>query len=157
MAKQRSPKPWLGVRVPPGLPISHQFKVTMSTNAPISDKPESVKSDSTKWLIALALLAVGLIAFYSFAGHSLLVRVVFLLGMVGASVFFALQTEKGRDTVNFLREAQIEVRKVVWPSRQETLQTTAIVALMVILVALFIWMLDSLLFWLVRLLTGQGS
>lgn len=128
----------------------------MSTDAPISDKPESVKPDSTKWLIALVLLAVGLIVFYSFAGHSLLLRVAFLLGTVGASVFFALQTEKGRDTLNFLRDAHIEVRKVVWPSRQETLQTTGIVALMVVLVALFIWMLDSFLFWLVRLLTGQG-
>jgi preprotein translocase subunit SecE len=76
---------------------------------------------------------------------------------VGLAIFIALQTEKGRNTKNFLQQTQIEVRKVVWPTRQETVQMTGIVILMVVLVALIIWMLDSFLFWLVRFFTGQGG
>lgn len=117
----------------------------------------SNKLDTLKWLLVLLLLSTGVVGFYYFAEHSLLLRVVSLLGVVGLAIFIALQTEKGRRAKNFLQQTQIEVRKVVWPTRQETVQMTGIVILMVILVALIIWMLDSLLFWLVRLFTGQGG
>lgn len=119
--------------------------------------PSSNKLDTLKWLLVLLLLSTGIVGFYYFAEHSLLLRVVSLLGIVGLAIFIALQTEKGRSTKNFLQQTQIEVRKVVWPTRQETVQMTGIVILMVVLVALIIWMLDSLLFWLVRLFTGQGG
>jgi len=117
----------------------------------------SNKLDTLKWLLVLLLLSTGIVGFYYFAEHSLLLRVVSLLGLVGLAIFIGLQTEKGRSTKNFLQQTQIEVRKVVWPTRQETVQMTGIVILMVVLVALIIWMLDSLLFWLVRLFTGQGG
>lgn len=117
----------------------------------------SNKLDTLKWLLVLLLLSTGVVGFYYFAEHSLLLRVVSLLGVVGLAIFIALQTEKGRRAKNFLQQTQIEVRKVVWPTRQETVQMTGIVILMVVLVALIIWMLDSLLFWLVRLFTGQGG
>jgi preprotein translocase subunit SecE len=119
--------------------------------------PSSNKLDTLKWLLVLLLLSTGVVGFYYFSEHSLLLRVVSLLGVVGLAIFIALQTEKGRRTKNFLQQTQIEVRKVVWPTRQETVQMTGIVILMVVLVALIIWMLDSLLFWLVRLFTGQGG
>ncbi len=117
----------------------------------------SNKQDTFKWLLVILLLGVGIISFYYFAEHSLLLRVVSLLAVVGIATFIASTTDKGRFTKDFLRETHLEVRRVVWPTRQETLQMTGIVLVMVIFVALFIWMMDSLLLWLVRLLTGQGG
>lgn len=121
------------------------------------DAQNSDRVDFVRWLSVAALLAVGVVSFYVFAEHSLLLRVIFLLAMVGGATFVALKTEKGRNTWDFLQDTHTEVRKVVWPSRQETLQTTGIVIAMVIVVALFVWGLDSILMWLVRLLTGQGA
>ncbi len=121
------------------------------------DAQSSDKIDLVRWLSVAALLAVGVVSFYVFAEHSLLLRVIFLLAMAGGAVFIALKTEKGKNTWDFLQDTHIEVRKVVWPSRQETLQTTGIVIAMVIIMALFVWLLDGILMWLVRLLTGQGA
>jgi preprotein translocase subunit SecE len=120
------------------------------------DAPSSERQlpDTPKWVAVIGLVAVGVVSFYYFAEHSLLLRVVFLLSLFGVSVFIASRTAKGRSIREFLHDTHIEVRKVVWPSRQETLQTTGIVLLMVLVVAIFVWLLDSLLLWLVRLLTG---
>ena len=113
--------------------------------------------DILKWSGVFALLCVSMVGFYYFSEHSLLLRVILLLTAVGVSAFIALQTEKGHSTWTFMRASHTEVRKVVWPTRQETIQTTGVVLLMVILVALIIWFLDTILMWLVRLLTGQGG
>ena len=122
-----------------------------------TDATTSSKFDTIKWLLVMVLLGTGIFGFYTFAEYSLLLRVVILLGIVGISIFIALQTVKGRRTKDFLQQTHVEVRKVVWPTRQETLQMTGIVLIMVLLVAIIIWGLDSFLFWLVRLFTGQGG
>lgn len=113
--------------------------------------------DVFKWAIAIILLSVGIVGFYYFAEQSQLLRTVGLLILGGLAVFIASTTLKGQQSLRFVKEAHIEVRKVVWPTRKETIQTTGIVLLMVLLVAVFIWLLDSLLLWIVRILTGQGS
>jgi preprotein translocase subunit SecE len=115
------------------------------------------KIDLFKWLLAVLLLSTGIIGFYYFTEHSLLLRVISLLIVFGIAGFIASTTEKGQATISFLHESHLEVRRVVWPTRQETIQMTGVVLLMVVLVALIIWSLDSLLLWLVRLLTGQGG
>ena len=74
-----------------------------------------------------------------------------------ASGFIALQTDKGRNIWLFFQDAQIEVRKVVWPTREETLQTTLIVIAVVIVIAIILWLLDMFLGWAVRGLLGQGG
>jgi preprotein translocase subunit SecE len=68
-----------------------------------------------------------------------------------------LQTETGRQGYNFVLEARDEVRKVVWPTRKETVQTTMIIIATVLLVAVFLWIIDIFLLWAVRLMTGQGG
>ena len=113
--------------------------------------------DSVKWLLAGGLLLAGIGGFHYFAEQSLLFRVIGLLVVVAVVAVVVLQTDKGRIGWEFVRDARTEVRKVVWPTRRETLQTTGIVVVMVSLVALMLWMLDSLLGWLVRLLLGQGG
>ena len=80
-----------------------------------------------------------------------------LLVLSGAALFVAVQTEKGRSAWNFVREAHTELRKVVWPTRKETTQTTLIVIAMVGLVAVILWLLDGLLARLVKLLLGTGT
>ena len=113
--------------------------------------------DSVKWLAAGALIAAGIGGFHYFSDQSLLLRVIGFLFVVAAVVAVALRTEKGRVAWEFVREARTEVRKVVWPTRRETLQTTGIVIVMVGIVAVMLWMLDSLLGWVVRSLLGQGG
>ncbi len=115
------------------------------------------KQDLTKWISAAALLVAGVLAFYFFSNFSLLVRILILVGFIAGGVYLIYTTAKGKSIVEFLQDTNIEVRKVVWPSRQEALQTTGIVIVMVLVLAIFVWMLDSLLFWIVRLFTGQGA
>ena len=113
--------------------------------------------DLAKWIGAFAILAGGIVGFYYWSDESLLLRVIGLLILSAAAVFVAGRTEKGRATWDFVRESHTEVRKVVWPTRKETAQTTLIVIAMVGLVAVILWILDGLLAWLVKLVLGTGS
>ena len=113
--------------------------------------------DAVKWAVAVALLGGGIGAFYYFADQSLLLRVIGLLLIAGAALVVAIQTEKGRIAWDFVRESRTEVRKVVWPTRKETVQTTLIVLAVVALTAGFLWLVDALFAWVVRLLIGQGG
>ena len=113
--------------------------------------------DKVKLTISLALLVGGVAGFYYFADQSLLMRVLGLLAVAGVSIAIAYQTAVGQRTWGFVTDAQVEVKKVVWPTRKETLQTTGIVMVVVVLVGIFLWALDSLLLWLVKILTGQGA
>ncbi len=122
-----------------------------------TDTTTSDKLNFLKWFLVVLLLGGGIIGFYYFAGHSLLLRVFGLLFVIGIAALIASTTTKGRSTLIFLHDSHLEVRRVVWPTRQETVQMTGVVFVMVVLVALIIWMVDSILFWLVRLLTGQGG
>lgn len=114
-------------------------------------------ADTFKLLFALLLLVAGSVAFYVYSEYSLLMRVLALLGVAGVAVFIALQSERGRNAWSFVSSARTEVRKVIWPTRAETMQTTLIVIIMVILVGVLLWIMDSFLLWAVKLLTGQGA
>jgi preprotein translocase subunit SecE len=95
--------------------------------------------------------------FYYFEGHSLLLRVVGMLAVIGLAVAIAMQTALGRRTWEFVGASKMEVRKVVWPTRQETIQTTLVVFVMVLLMALILWFFDMALMATVRALTGHGG
>ncbi|HHM05553.1 MAG TPA: preprotein translocase subunit SecE [Gammaproteobacteria bacterium] len=114
-------------------------------------------ADKIKWLVAALLLAGGIAAFYYFSETSILWRVLGLLLVGGVAAGVALQTAKGRAVLSYFAEAQVEMRKVVWPTAKETHQTTGIIMVVVVIVAVFLWGLDSFLVWSVKLLTGQGS
>jgi len=113
--------------------------------------------DKIKLIVAILLLAGGVVAFYYFADQSLLYRVLGLLVVAGVALAIGARTQAGTQTVAFGRNAMIEVRKVVWPSRKETTQTTLMVLAMVVLVGLLLWLFDMFLLWAVKLLTGQGG
>ena len=117
---------------------------------------ESGRFDSLKLGAALLLLAAAIAAFYRFDDQLLVVRVLGLLAAAGVSVFIAAQSTTGRNIISFISGAKAEVRKVVWPTRAETTQTTLAVMVMVILVGIFLWLLDMVLLWAIQILTGQG-
>jgi len=113
--------------------------------------------DAVKWVAAAVLLAAGVWGFYFFAEQHLLLRVVGVLAAVGAGAFVAFQTERGRIAWRMVQEARTEVRKVVWPTRKETVQTTGIVLAMVTLVACILWLFDTFLGWVLRQFLQQGG
>ncbi|MFZ4790570.1 MAG: preprotein translocase subunit SecE [Candidatus Competibacteraceae bacterium] len=120
-------------------------------------KPETQtlnRADNIKLIGAGAIVLIALAAFYLFANYSLLMRVIGLLAAFGAAVVLALKTELGAEILEFIQGARTEVRKVVWPTRAETTQTTLIVIAMVVIMGLLLWLLDVILFWLIRLVTG---
>ncbi|VAX11351.1 Protein translocase subunit SecE [hydrothermal vent metagenome] len=116
---------------------------------------ESSGLDTVKWLVALLLVAAGIGGFYYFEEHSLLMRVLGLLAIAGVAIAVALQSSQGRRAWNFAADARTEVRKVVWPTRQETWQTTLIVFAMVLVMAFVLWLVDMGLMEIVRVATGQ--
>jgi len=118
---------------------------------------ESSGMDIAKLALSALLLVAGVYAFYHFEAHSALLRVIGLLITVGVSAAISYHTAVGRRVWGFALDARMEVRKVVWPSRQETLQTTLIVFVMVLIVGIMLWLFDMLLLTIVKALTGQGG
>lgn len=119
-------------------------------------KTEIENNDGDKIkLIGAALLGLtGLFAFYYFADESLLMRTLGLLIIAAFVVYLVYLTAKGKRTATFFKSAHTEVRKVVWPSRQETVQTTLTVFIIVIIVGIMLWLFDMLLAYLFQLITG---
>lgn len=116
----------------------------------------SGRFDSLKWLLVVLLVAAGVVGNVYFANQSLLYRVIALLVLAAVAVFIALQTAKGEEFWKLAKEARIEIRKVVWPTRQEATQTTMIVFAFVLVTALILWGLDSLIGWLASRILGLG-
>jgi len=115
------------------------------------------RGDGVKLFLAVAILVAGVAGFYYFSEESQLFRVLGLLVLMAASVAVVYQTEMGRGAWKFMQDARTEVHKVVWPTRQETLQTTLIVLVVVVLVAFFLWLLDMFLSWAYQFLTSAGG
>ena len=114
-------------------------------------------ADRIKLVLAMLALVAGIGGYYYFGDQLLLVRVVVLLGAAIVTVVIAMQTEFGRAAWVFAKESRQELRKVVWPSRKETVQVTLVVVAMVVVAALFLWIVDWGLLAAIKALTGQRS
>lgn len=110
--------------------------------------------DGLKWLVVAVLVAAGVAGNMYFAGSSLLYRVLGLLVLAAVAALVALQTGRGQSFWQLVKDARVEIRKVVWPTRQETMQTTLIVVGFVLFTALILWGLDTLLGWLASQIIG---
>lgn len=119
-------------------------------------KAESKDSrlDILKWFAVALLVVVAVVGNQYFSAEPILYRVLGILLLAGGAAFVALQTAKGDAFFTLVKEARAEMRKVVWPTRQETTQTTLIVVAVVLVMALLLWGLDSLLGWSVSLIVG---
>jgi len=116
-------------------------------------KDASSGVDVLKYVLSLVLIGAGVVAFYQFSDYSQLYRVLGMVVVVIISLAIMMTTEVGRHSWVFAQESRQEVRKVVWPSRSETMQTTLMVFAMVIIVGLILWLLDMFLFWAITSLT----
>ncbi len=116
------------------------------------------RGDAIKYALALLVVAGAVAAFYIYSDESLLFRVLGMLAAVAVAVTIFYQTDSGHRLWTFFQASRTEVRKVVWPTRTETLQTTMIVFVLVLLVGLFLWLLDLILGSGFQLVTGiSGS
>ncbi|UYZ85036.1 preprotein translocase subunit SecE [Entomomonas sp. E2T0] len=117
---------------------------------------QSYRLDPLKWIIVTILVVAGVAGNWYLASIdiSIFYRVVGLLVLAALAIFIGLKTQKGQIFFGLLKSARAEIRKVVWPTRQETKQTTLIVVVVVIITALILWGLDTLFGWLVSLIVG---
>ena len=114
-------------------------------------------ADKIKIVFAALLVVAGLAMFYYFADKAMILRVAAVLGGMVAATLLFLTTEMGRQFKGYAQESVEEVRKVVWPTRKETLQTTAIVFAFVVIMAMFLWLVDGSLLWGMKKLIGRGE
>lgn len=134
------------------LTVFSRHKVSFTSMNDKAKSPE--KLDTIKWIIVAALVAGGIYGNSYFSAESVLYRVIALLVLAGIAGWIAAQTVKGRGFVELCLAAKTEIRKVIWPNRQETTQTTLIVVVVVLIVALILWGLDTLLSWLISMVIG---
>lgn len=111
--------------------------------------------DTAKWVLISLLLLGGIVGFYAYAAVPAFYRTIGLLAIVAVSTSIAMTTVKGREAWQFLQGSRTEVRKMVWPSRTETIQTSLAVFAIVLVMAIFLWLLDMLLGWGIKSLIGS--
>jgi len=104
-------------------------------------------ADRIKFALALLLVAAGVAGFYFLSEQPLILRVLSVLFGLGAGAAVAYLTEPGQTFFTFAKESWVETRKVVWPSRKETVQTTGAVFAFVVIMAVFLWLTDKSLEW----------
>ena len=111
--------------------------------------------DTLKLLLSAAILVGGLYGFYYYENDlALPLRVLMVLGGTGVGIALAMTSVQGQQLWHFIQGSRVEIRKVVWPTRQETTQTAIAVFVFTLILAMFFWALDSGLLWLTRKLVG---
>lgn len=113
--------------------------------------------DKIKLVFSLLLVAAGIVAFYWLADQALVLRILAVLAGLVAGLVLASTTAAGKQFLVFANEAATETRKVVWPSRKETIQTTTAVFVLVIVTGVFLWLVDIGFLWMVKMLMGRGA
>lgn len=122
-----------------------------------ADDGLETKLDWLKWLLSLILLLAGLVGNHYYSEVSMPVRTLCWLAVLAVAGFVASKTHKGKWVLMFFRDSKAELKKVSWPTKDETVRTTMIVAVMVVILALILWGMDGILVWLIGFLTGQHS
>jgi preprotein translocase subunit SecE len=113
--------------------------------------------DKIKITGAVLLVVLGLWAYYWFADTALVLRVLMVLGGLIAGALVAWTSVPGKEFFAFAQESWQEAGRVSWPTRKETVQTTGIVFAFVVVMALFLFAVDSTIAWLLQLMTGRGQ
>ncbi len=118
---------------------------------------KSSSLDTAKLLAAVAAMVAGIFAYYWYSSQSEILRTGYVIIGLALAVLLAWQTRIGHSTWGFIQSSRNEVRKMVWPTREETFQTTIAVIVVVIFTGVLMWLLDIFLFWALHGLTGQGG
>lgn len=107
--------------------------------------------------LAVLLVAAGIGGFYLLGDKPAVLRILSVLAGMGAAVAVVLTTPTGVEASAFIKEAVAEARKVVWPSRKETIQTTGAVFALVVVMGIILWVVDFSLMWMIKLILGRGA
>ncbi len=122
-----------------------------------TETDESGALDVLKLLIAASLLVGGIFGYYWYLEWMLWVRVLLVLGGLAACIGVAVTSTQGQRIWAFIQGSRIEIRKVVWPTKQETTQTAIAVFIFTLIMSLFFWALDSGLLLVTRKLVGSAG
>ena len=112
------------------------------------------KSSKSYLILSIGVLITGMILFYYFSDVRLFYRVVGIISVVIFSSFIAYQSDFGKLVYSYVTDSKVELKKVTWPSKQETTQTTLGVIFVVIVVGILLWLFDMLLGWAIGTLYG---
>jgi preprotein translocase subunit SecE len=124
-------------------------------NTKLESSPSTL--DTVKLAVAVVVPLAGIVAYYYFADASILIRVAALVAGLAVGLGIASQTAIGREAWEFFQSSQGEIRKVVWPTQQETMQTTLLVLVFTLIMGVFFLAVDSVLLKLTQFVTGQGG
>ncbi len=128
----------------------------MSVNQEISRAPVNGTLDTAKLVLATVVAAGGIVAFYWFVQLPVWQRTLMVAAGAVAGVLLALATQPGRDLWAFVDGSRIELRKMVWPTRQEAVQTTLILVVFVVILGVIMLLIDMSLNWAVERLLGRA-
>ena len=113
--------------------------------------------DTAKLLLAVVILIGSIFGYYYFANESVLWRSIGVFVAFLVAVWVAFQSAQGRTLWAFIQGSRTELRKVVWPTREETIQTTIVVLVFALIMGVFFWLLDLFLLFVTSYITGQGG
>ena len=126
-------------------------------NEAVPDHNAGGGADTAKLVVAILLVLGGIAAFYVLSARADWMRWLAVVAGVALAIIVFGSSARGQSFWEFVVESRVELRKVVWPTRQETGMTTLAVFLFVIVAGTFFWVLDVFLSWATRMLTGQGG
>jgi preprotein translocase subunit SecE len=121
----------------------------------VEEQPTFV--DTAKLALAILIVVAGLVGYYYFANSSALLRALGVIVALALAIVVGFTSLQGRTLWKFIQGARVELNKVVWPTREETIQTTLVVLVVALFGGVFFWLLDTFLLWLTTRVTGQGS
>ena len=121
----------------------------------VEEEPTFV--DTAKLAFAIVVVLAGLVGYYYFADASALLRALAVILALAVAAVIAFTSLQGRLLWKFIQGARVELNKVVWPTREETIQTTLVVLVVALFGGVFFWLLDLFLLWLTTRVTGQGG
>src|SRR5690348_9296531 len=113
--------------------------------------------DKVKLAAAVLIVVAGIVGYYLLANQATWLRWVAVAAGLVLAALVAAFSRYGAEFRRFVELSRIELRKIVWPARQETLQTTLVVFGFVVIAGLFFWLLDLVLAWATKALTGTGG
>ena len=120
----------------------------------MTEKNIEIKSSKSYLILSIVVLITGMILFYYYSDVRLFYRVIGMISVVIFSAFIAYQSDFGKLVYSYVTDSKVELKKVTWPTKQETTQTTLGVIFVVIIVGILLWLFDMLLGWAIGTLYG---
>ena len=114
----------------------------------------STVADTLKLMTSVSILFASIVSFYYFSEVSVLIRALVIIFSLVISLLIFFRTQRGIIFWQFLQGSRVEMRKVVWPTKQETLQTTLTVFIFVLILGIFFWLLDFILLYITTSITS---